>query len=73
MKGCNVGRGTDFFDFINCEKIPSAKECSEKYSYITVGEDLKKFRKKYRIEIKKENRMAEECDANEKENDGQKD
>ena len=48
-----MGRVTEFIDFINREKMPSVEEQQSEFHYISITENLKKIRKKYRRVIKK--------------------
>ena len=45
-----MGRATEFFHFINKEKLDS--EDSLLYTHLTITEDIKKLRQKYRLEKK---------------------
>jgi len=51
-----MGRGTELFEFLNAEIIPTAIEIQHHYNYLDISDDLKKFRRKWRRELKKENK-----------------
>jgi len=52
-----MGRGTQLFEFLNVEKIPDALQIQHRYTDLSITEDLKKFRRKWRIEIKKRDKQ----------------
>ena len=43
-----MGRVTQFIDFINRKKMPTAEEQATNYSHIKITEKLKRIRKKHR-------------------------
>tara|TARA_R100000808_G_scaffold11943_1_gene30187 strand:+ start:277 stop:447 length:171 start_codon:yes stop_codon:yes gene_type:complete len=49
-----MGRATQFIEFINEKVIPSEKDSNIIYTHISKNEKLKKIRKEYRKNLKKE-------------------
>ena len=48
-----MGRATEFIEFINRDKMPSDEEQNYEFNYISITENLKIIRRKYRRAIKK--------------------
>ena len=46
-------RGTELFEFLNADPIPTAIQIQHHYNYLMINDDLKAFRGKWRRELKK--------------------
>ena len=49
-----MGRATQFIEFINEKVIPNERDSNIIYTHISKNEELKKIRKEYRKNLKKE-------------------
>ena len=47
-----MGRGTQLFEFLNAEKIPNKLQIQHRYTDLSITDELKKFRRKWRRENK---------------------
>lgn len=47
-----MGRSSELIWFLNSEKTPSDLETRHRYRYLSITDDLKKFRRQYRAELK---------------------
>lgn len=54
-----MGRGTQLFEFLNREKIPDKLEIQHRYTDLSITDDLKKFRRKWRSEMKKRDKQKQ--------------
>jgi len=57
-----MGRASQFFDFINSEKMPTKERQDFRYSHLTVDDDLKKTRRKYRLKLRRKDIYMEAVD-----------
>jgi hypothetical protein len=55
-----MGRGTQLYEFLNREKIPNALEIQHRYTSLSVTDELKKFRRKWRKEHKEDLERVQE-------------
>ena len=58
--GHQMGRVTEFIDFINREKTLDADEQVHFYNYMSITDRIKKIRKENRRKINKESKCREE-------------
>lgn len=49
-----MGRLTQINSFLNAEKMPSSTEIKHRYTSLDINDDLKKFRRKFRANLKKQ-------------------
>ena len=47
-----MGRGTQLYDFLTREKIPTKLEIQHRYGSLSITDELKKFRREWRKEHK---------------------
>jgi len=48
-----MGRLTQLNAFLNAEKIPGVQEIKHHYTSLDITDDLKKFRRKFRADLRK--------------------
>lgn len=45
--------GSEFFVFINMEKMPTIQEIKERFTHLDITDDIKALRWQYRLNLKK--------------------